>query len=464
MTDYVELDLDLQPTLPADLQAAYGALARISGRVLRSGTDEGWSDVGVQLLTAAGQPISSARSDSAGYYEMWAVAGAYQLSTLSPAKSEALTLEVAAGERRERADLNTQLARISGRVTNPEGVPWARFTVAVQGGADGGNSVEEARQFYHADGSYTISLAPGSYEMRIADSEGPEPRQIVLESGDHIEEVNFTPENVEFTNEFGASFNLPVKGMPSGIPLPAVLFTDGVCLLGLLALVPLYRRRAVLGGVLLAPAQTFRYLAARPDWKGPLLMLLIYTFIPTVALFNTLPIRGLEIPALGFLIGVLMLVGMTLLVVVLWMAETAFLWVLVRLAGQAPSFRAVLCSVGYANTPILLASLFWIVALLTGAGQSISDLSAPYSLGALWPDLAGGDAVVKALLDLIEPFWLWSLWLTVPALQAITALTPGRAKLVVVAYAVMFVAVMVGFAAVGEMASSMTTSMTTPSP
>ena len=460
VNNYDGLDMDLQPTLPADLQIAHGALARISGRVLRNGTDAGWSDVGVQLLTAAGQPISSARTDSAGYYEIWTVAGSYQLSTLSPAKSEVLMLEVTAGQRRERADLATELARISGRVTNPEGAPWIRFTVAVQGSADGEASVEEARQFYHADGSYMLSLAPGSYEISIADSEGAEPRQVVLESGDHIKEVHFTPENVEFVNEFGGLFALPERGMPSGIPLPLVLLTGGVCLLGLMALVPLYRRRAALGGVLLAPAQTFRYLAAKPDWKGPLLIQLIYALIPIVALFNTLPIPGLEIPALGFLIGVVMLVGITLFVVSLWMAETAVLWGLARLAGQAPSFRAVLCSVGYANTPVLLASLFVIGTLLAGAGPSSSDYSPPFSLGAFWPDLAGGDAVVKTLLDLIEPLWLWSLWLTVPALQAITALTPGRAKLVVVAHALIYVAAMVGFAAFGEMASSMTPSMT----
>ncbi len=436
VNNYDGLDMDLQPTLPADLQIAYGALARISGRVLRNGTDVGWSDVGVQLLTAAGQPISSARTDSAGYYEIWTVAGSYQLSTLSPAKSEMLMLEVTAGQRRERADLATELARISGRVTNPEGAPWIRFTVAVQGSADGEASVEEARQFYHADGSYMLSLAPGSYEISIADSEGAEPRQVVLESGDHIKEVHFTPENVEFVNEFGGLFALPERGMPSGMPLPLVLLTGGVCLLGLMALVPLYRRRAALGGVLLAPAQTFRYLAAKPDWKGPLLMQ-IYALIQIVALSNTLPIPGLEIPAPGFLIGVVMLVGITLFVVSLWMAETAILWGLARLAGQAPSFRAVLCSVGYANTPVLLGSLFAIGALLAGAGE---------------------DAVVKTLLDLIEPLWL--LWLRVPALQAITALTPGRAKLVVVAYALIYVVAFVGLVAFIGMASSMTPSMT----
>ena len=90
----------------------------------------------------------------------------------------------------------------------------------------------------------------------------------------------------------------------------------------------------------------------------------IYALIPIVALSNTLPIPGLEIPAPGFLIGVVMLVGITLFVVSLWMAETAVLWGLTRLAGQAPSFRAVLCSVGYANTPVLLGSLFAIGALL----------------------------------------------------------------------------------------------------
>ena len=462
VNNYDGLDMNLQPTLPADLQMAYGALARISGRVLRNGTDEGWSDVGVRLLTAAGQPISSSRADSAGYYEIWTVAGSYHLSTLSPAKSEVLMLEVTAGQRREKADLATELARISGRVTNPEGAPWIRFTVAVQGSADGEASVEEARQFYHADGSYMLSLAPGSYEISIADSEGAEPRQVVLESGDHIKEVHFTPENVEFVNEFGGLFALPERGMPSGRPLPLVLLTGGVCLLGLMALVPLYRRRAALGGVLLAPAQTFRYLAAKPDWKGPLLMQLIFGIVPAIALFNA--VTSPSLPSVLIIVtGVMMLLGFTLLAVVLWMAETAVLWGLVRLAGQDPSFRALLCSVGYANTPVLLASLFAIGTLLAGAGPSSSDYSPPSSLGAFWPDLASGDAVVQTLLDLIDPFWLWSLWLTVPALQAVTAFTPVRARWVVAAYVLIVVAYLAGSAALGGVSPSMTTSMT-PSP
>ena len=56
--------------------------------------------------------------------------------------------------------------------------------------------------------------------------------------------------------------------------------------------------------------------------------------------------------------------------------------------------------------------------------------------------------MVKTLLDLIEPSWLWSLWLTVPALQAITALTPGRAKLGVVAHGLIYVVASVGLRAV----------------
>ena len=44
--------------------------------------------------------------------------------------------------------------------------------------------------------------------------------------------------------------------------------------------------------------------------------------------------------------------------------------------------------------------------------------------------------------------------------QAITALTPGRAKLVVVAYALIYVVAFVGLVAFIGMASSMTPSMT----
>ena len=49
-----------------------------------------------------------------------------------------------------------------------------------------------------------------AHAIPIADSEGAEPRTVVLESGDDLRGVNFTPEDI---------------AVSSGIPLPAVLFT-----------------------------------------------------------------------------------------------------------------------------------------------------------------------------------------------------------------------------------------------
>ena len=60
---------------------------------------------------------------------------------------------------------------------------------------------------------------------------------------------------------------------------------------------------------------------------------------------------------------------------------------------------------------------------------------------------------------MIDLFTLWSLVLTVPALQAICALTPGRAKLVVAAQAAIVLGIMAGFTALAEAVSQLMSSL-----
>ena len=118
---------------------------------------------------------------------------------------------------------------------------------------------------------------------------------------------------------------------------------------------------------------------------------------------------------------------------------------------------AVLCSTGYANMPsALIGSVVAAVAIL--AGYDLSQGS-PLSLGGLWPDLAAGNAVLAAVLQLIDLFTLWSLVLTVPALQAICALTPGRAKLVVAAQAAIALGIRAGFTGLAEAVSQLMSSL-----
>ena len=154
---------------------------------------------------------------------------------------------------------------------------------------------------------------------------------------------------------------------------------------------------------------------------------------------------------------VLVFPGVVLMAGIAWIAETALLWILTRLAGQAPSYMAVLCSTGYANMPsALLGSVVAATAIL--AGHDLSQ-GTPLSLGGLWPGLATGNAVLTSILQLIDLFTLWSLVLTVPALQAISALTPGRAKLVVAAQAAITLGIIAGFTALVEAVSQLMSSL-----
>ena len=445
VADYEGLDLNIETVLSPTLQAAYDQMACISGRVLRSGTGGTWPDTNVQLLTTAGEPVSGARADSAGHYQIWTSAGTYQISASPPAESEPLTLQVDAGEQRENVDLSPELARISGRVTHPDGeTPWGGVSVSISSTTE---SALEQTVSTDANGAYRTFLPPGSYEITIADSKGADPRQIELHNGDDINDIDFAPESI------GQSWPI----------WPMVLVIDLAGVSALVALVPLYRRRVELGGVLLAPAQTFRHLATQPDWKGPLLMVLISGLVgaigaATLLLEQTQAAAVPTIQAVFTIVGlVLVFPGVVLMAGIAWIAETALLWILTRLAGQAPSYMAVLCSTGYANMPsALLGTVVAAVAIL--AGYDLSQGS-PLSLGGLWPGLATGNAVLTSILQLIDLFTLWSLVLTVPALQAISALTPGRAKLVVAAQAAITLGIIAGFTALVEAVSQLMSSL-----
>ena len=445
VADYEGLDLNIETVLSPALQTAYDQMACISGRVLRSGTGGTWPDTNVQLLTTAGEPVSGARADSAGHYQIWTSAGTYQISASPPAESEPLTLQVDAGEQRENVDLSPELARISGRATHPDGeTPWGGVSVSISSTTE---SALEQTVSTDANGAYRTFLPPGSYEITIADSKGADPRQIELHNGDDIKDIDFGPKTIG-------------KSWPMW-PMVLVIVLVGVG--ALVALMPLYRRRVELGGVLLAPAQTFRHLATQPDWKGPLLMVLISGLVgaigaATLLLEQTQAAAVPTIQAVFTIVGlVLVFPGVVLMAGIAWIAETALLWILTRLAGQAPSYMAVLCSTGYANMPsALLGTVVAAVAIL--AGYDLSQGS-PLSLGGLWPGLATGNAVLTSILQLIDLFTLWSLVLTVPALQAISALTPGRAKLVVAAQAAITLGIIAGFTALVEAVSQLMSSL-----
>ena len=92
---------------------------------------------------------------------------------------------------------------------------------------------------------------------------------------------------------------------------PMVLVIGLAGIGALVPLVPLYHRRVELGGVLLAPAHTFRHLAAQPDWKGPLLMVLISGLIGAMGI-ATLMLEQTQTAALPTFQAVFTIVGLVL--------------------------------------------------------------------------------------------------------------------------------------------------------
>ena len=446
VADYEGLDLNIETVLSPALQAAYDQMACITGRVLRSGSGGTWPDANIQLLTAAGEPISGARADSAGHYQIWTTAGTYQISAASPAGDKPLTVAVDVGGRRENVDLTPKLARISGRITHLDGeTPWGVVLVSITSTSE---SALEQTVSTDADGAYQCLLTPGVYEITVQDGKGVDPRHIDLQNGDDIKDLDFAPEAI------GQSWPM--------WPMVLVIGLAGVG--ALLALVPLYQRRVELGGVLLAPAQTFRHLAVQPDWKGPLLMVLISGLVGAIGTAILLLSQLSSDTAMPTFRAIFALVGLVLvfpsfilMAGFMWIAATALSWILTRLVGQSPSYMAVLCSTGYANVPsALLGSVVAAVAIL--AGYDLSQ-GTPLSLGSLWSDLAASNAVLASILQLVDLFTLWSLVLTVPALQAICALTSSQAKLVVAAQAAIILVIIAGFTVLAEAASQLMSSL-----
>ncbi|NKB67361.1 MAG: hypothetical protein GKR89_09900 [Candidatus Latescibacteria bacterium] len=228
--------------------------------------------------------------------------------------------------------------------------------------------------------------------------------------------------------------------------LPKWPFILGLLALGAcfaLCLVPLYRRRARLGQVLLDPARALHF--SQPDWFGPFCMAWVAA-LPLAALQGQYAVQRLvgalanaptgpqvSVLILGALFGLVFYAGIYLGT---WLIRTTLIWLLARASGGRAPFAVLLTTVGYASVPEYLLGTLVMAAATT---FQFSPLAASptvliTSLAAFWPQLAATVPGVGVFLEEIELFALWSLVLTIIGTQGVFNFSRWQAAAVVLVY------------------------------
>ena len=351
-----------------------------------------------------------------------------------------------------RGATNIFIADVSGLQSAVENIPHQRIAglVTLEGEPAPGAIVEAKdadgvayRATTSTDGRYQIWAEPGSYEVSLPGAEGADPVSLTINSGESQEEIDFAPTALEQT-------------------YPTWPFQTAIVVIGLATLVcviPLYSRRTRLGSLVVSPKRAFEEIAAEPDWVGPFFIALGATLVIAVAfvgaflpMFGTSGGPGIFPLIMMTVVPVITLVAMFLAALANWIIRAGAVWLLAQLFGKQTRFYPVLSAVGYAFMPEMLVGSL-LMAVFIGAGiteftiPNAADMAPPTSL--LWLLQGSGEFSMAAqhLLAELELFALWSLALTVVAVQRAYVFTVAKAAAVVGIYWVGAIAVVAGFIA-----------------
>ena len=420
---YTGLDLVLEPVMSQELRQLVPTLTTVSGRLSRGDSKGMWADVLVQLHNTDGKLVAVARSDSLGRYRYEVPAGSYRLS-VEYAANNPLALELFAGEHRVVDDLIPALVQISGRVTLAGDGPSGGIAVFLS--KDSTDAVEHS-VLTDSTGGYRFLAVPGSYEIALGTGENRQMRSVAeLHSGTIVDAVDF--ENFESGNRYFLW------------PLALIFMCAGI--MALAALVPLYRCRIQLGGVLLAPVRTFAYFATQsPQWQVPFFLMVVwglsvggaYSFFSPLPTVNTSLVEAIGLLLLKWGVFpcfvVLGLVG--------WLMRTSILWGVMRIAGQKLSFYALLCHMGYALIPeCLFGAVSAALYIIMGYWGEFLRMGINPDIKTIWvhSDLMVQSVAIKSILLFWKLCYGWSMGLTIVVVRAISTLNPMRTVLVLGAY------------------------------
>ena len=320
------------------------------------------------------------------------------------------------------------LGRIVGRVVKKkEETPYSGLIVEVYRGDEEVGSIPT-----NAEGQYQLLLLAGEYTLKPQGVKPSEARAVTVHAGEETE-VDFTVTPIQPPRELQrvAAVGLGVLGV-------AIL----ACM------VPLFQRRGRLAGVILSPGDTFREVAAQPDWVGPFFLVLLSSLLISVTITGKMLTvmgdfgggmqGGLQI-ALTMLPPLLLMAAALIFSYLAWLIRAGLIYAFAEFAGERKPCYPLLSVVGYALVPeVLLGGIVMACAIGFGLVQVNSlremSLTMPTSLAGLFSGLAVGNDPIRALLGEIEVFSLWSLGLTIVGVQRVYGFRMGTAGIIVVLY------------------------------
>lgn len=324
-----------------------------------------------------------------------------------------------------------QMARVRGRVTMPGGEEgWRGMTVRLH---DGEGEAQSAT-ISGPGGAYELLAPPGQITLEVVDAEPPTLQELELEPGSTTEAMLSVLER---------------RG--SRLPTWPFVFTLTVfTVAAALALLPLRRRLALLGGALVTPVETFRLLARDPEWTAPCALALLSAALTSMASVNQYPgqlwgallgMPGALATILLVVIPLLMFVAFVVLFFATWLAWAFCLWSAAHLSGGRGRFFDMVSATGYAGVPALLGLCVASLSVTFGWGGDDASLSHLTGL-ALWfrPDSPLGHVLAR-----VELFSLWSWGLGAVAVAQVMETPSRRALGVTAACWVLVLALIYGF-------------------
>jgi len=230
-------------------------------------------------------------------------------------------------------------------------------------------------------------------------------------------------------------------------------------------------------GVYIAPVNTFKALAVRPDFWGALIIVsLLMIAFGMLALPKTMPfqealavssIQDMNLPEQEETETIALTVKITrislylgssvlipLILAVGWLLGTALIFFISLMQGLDTDFKRLLGVVPWISLISILSQIGTNIIYMT---QPIADAAQlqdfrflkPFSLIAMVPesvDLPGWQSII---LSTIDPFYIWALIVTVFALEAANRCKRGQAVLTTAISTIISLAIIAGLGAVG---------------
>jgi len=235
-------------------------------------------------------------------------------------------------------------------------------------------------------------------------------------------------------------------------------------------------------GVYIAPVNTFRHLADRPDfWTAFIILSLIGIALATVMLPRSLPIvtsgtveqmqesftaQGMsetdQATALSVMTKTIRItsyvgaiIGPPIQYAIGWLLVTALIFFIAIIQGLDTDFKRLLGVVPWLTFISIGSSITAVVRLMNTELVSMQQMQKlqmqmPLSIGALIPEGANLPVFIEGVLGLIDPFFIWSTIVMVFALQYANRCSRSKAITTTIIATVIILAVMGGLMTLGR--------------